>query len=214
MLKGRLGERLFGGGEEDFGGGVAPEPGASHEVPRTARQGEERRRARGGRARSGRGHDRAERGGPRGLGTARAGDGRGDRGEAEKVESLTPREIEVLRLLSQGQTNPPLARDLTVSRGTVKIHVQRIILSKLTLCQPHPRPPCARSKLESWMRIFGSLGALQPAAWLVGTLRANALRLSAWRFAPLSRACFAGLLAAFNRQAWGRGCRRQFSSAR
>ena len=33
-------------------------------------------------------------------------DGHEDRGEAEKVESLTPREVEVLRLLSQGQTNP------------------------------------------------------------------------------------------------------------
>ena len=63
-------------------------------------------------------------------GAAREGDGRGDRGEAEKVESLTPREIEVLGLLSQGQTNPQIAQNLTVSRGTVKIHVQHII-SKL-----------------------------------------------------------------------------------
>ena len=46
------------------------------------------------------------------------------------MESLTPREIEVLKLLSQGQTNPQIARKLTVSRGTVKIHVQHII-SKL-----------------------------------------------------------------------------------
>jgi DNA-binding NarL/FixJ family response regulator len=66
----------------------------------------------------------------RASGAAREGDGRGDRGEAEKVESLTPREIEVLRLLSQGQTNPQIAQNLTVSRGTVKIHVQHII-SKL-----------------------------------------------------------------------------------
>ena len=33
-------------------------------------------------------------------------------------------------LLSQGQTNPQIAQNLTVSRGTVKIHVQHII-SKL-----------------------------------------------------------------------------------
>ena len=46
------------------------------------------------------------------------------------MESLTPREIEVLRLLSQGQTNPQIAQNLLVSRGTVKIHVQHII-SKL-----------------------------------------------------------------------------------
>src|SRR5215213_9349113 len=48
----------------------------------------------------------------------------------EQIESLTPREIEVLRLLSQGQTNPQIAQNLEVSRGTVKIHVQHII-SKL-----------------------------------------------------------------------------------
>jgi two-component system, NarL family, response regulator LiaR len=49
---------------------------------------------------------------------------------AAQIGSLTPREIEVLRLLSQGQTNPQIARNLLVSRGTVKIHVQHII-SKL-----------------------------------------------------------------------------------
>src|SRR5215210_1679192 len=49
---------------------------------------------------------------------------------AVQIESLTPREIEVLKLLSQGQTNPQIAQNLLVSRGTVKIHVQHII-SKL-----------------------------------------------------------------------------------
>jgi DNA-binding NarL/FixJ family response regulator len=61
------------------------------------------------------------------------GEGSGDAGhgdEADRIESLTPREIEVLTLLSQGQTNPQIAQNLTVSRGTVKIHVQHII-SKL-----------------------------------------------------------------------------------
>src|SRR5215210_225280 len=50
--------------------------------------------------------------------------------EAAEIGSLTPREVEVLRLLSQGQTNPQIAQNLLVSRGTVKIHVQHII-SKL-----------------------------------------------------------------------------------
>jgi DNA-binding CsgD family transcriptional regulator len=50
--------------------------------------------------------------------------------ETEQIASLTPREVEVLRLLSQGQTNPQIAQNLLVSRGTVKIHVQHII-SKL-----------------------------------------------------------------------------------
>ena len=43
------------------------------------------------------------------------------------MESLTPREVEVLRLLSQGQTNPQIAQNLLVSRGTVKIHVQHVL---------------------------------------------------------------------------------------
>jgi DNA-binding NarL/FixJ family response regulator len=59
-----------------------------------------------------------------------APDGAGRWDGGERVESLTPREIEVLALLCQGQTNPQIAQNLTVSRGTVKIHVQHII-SKL-----------------------------------------------------------------------------------
>ena len=40
---------------------------------------------------------------------------------------ITPREVEVLRLLAQGRTNPEIAHELEISRGTVKIHVQHII---------------------------------------------------------------------------------------
>ena len=43
------------------------------------------------------------------------------------VETLTPREGEVLQLLAQGQTNREIARNLRVSVGTVKVHVERII---------------------------------------------------------------------------------------
>jgi DNA-binding NarL/FixJ family response regulator len=42
-------------------------------------------------------------------------------------ERLTPREREVLRLLSQGLTNREIAQQLTLSVGTVKIHVEHII---------------------------------------------------------------------------------------
>ena len=61
--------------------------------------------------------------------------GAGSRPEAEKrtgplPEGITPREAQVLRLLAKGRTNPQIAQDLKVSRGTVKIHVQNII-SKL-----------------------------------------------------------------------------------
>jgi DNA-binding NarL/FixJ family response regulator len=61
-------------------------------------------------------------------GAHQAGSGKsGQPRETEQIASLTPREVEVLRLLSQGQTNPQVARNLLVSRGTVKIHVQHII---------------------------------------------------------------------------------------
>jgi DNA-binding NarL/FixJ family response regulator len=66
-------------------------------------------------------HTRAHLAGSGGIGQSRG---------TEEMESLTPREVEVLRLLSQGQTNPQIAQNLLVSRGTVKIHVQHII-SKL-----------------------------------------------------------------------------------
>jgi len=66
-------------------------------------------------------HIGAHQAGSRGPGRSRG---------TEEMQSLTPREVEVLRLLSQGQTNPQIAQNLLVSRGTVKIHVQHII-SKL-----------------------------------------------------------------------------------
>ncbi len=43
------------------------------------------------------------------------------------VEPLTPREVEVLGLLARGQSNPQIARTLTISKATVKVHVERII---------------------------------------------------------------------------------------
>ena len=42
-------------------------------------------------------------------------------------EALTPRELEVLRLLAQGKSNPQIAEDLVISRATAKTHVERII---------------------------------------------------------------------------------------
>jgi DNA-binding NarL/FixJ family response regulator len=54
----------------------------------------------------------------------------GGRRTDEQLESLTPREVEVLKLLSQGQTNPQIARNLLFSVSTVKAHV-RSILNKL-----------------------------------------------------------------------------------
>jgi DNA-binding NarL/FixJ family response regulator len=40
---------------------------------------------------------------------------------------LTPRELEVLGFLAQGKSNPDIAGTLSISRATVKVHVERII---------------------------------------------------------------------------------------
>jgi DNA-binding NarL/FixJ family response regulator len=42
-------------------------------------------------------------------------------------EALTPRETEVLGLLTTGQTNQQIAQTLTISKGTAKVRVERII---------------------------------------------------------------------------------------
>jgi LuxR family maltose regulon positive regulatory protein len=43
------------------------------------------------------------------------------------LEPLTPREVEVLRLLITGASNQRIADELTVSVGTVKAHVSHIL---------------------------------------------------------------------------------------
>jgi LuxR family transcriptional regulator, regulator of acetate metabolism len=44
-----------------------------------------------------------------------------------RSDALTPRELEVLRLLARGQTNLEIARALVVREGTVKYHVKNIL---------------------------------------------------------------------------------------
>src|SRR5579859_3827066 len=56
----------------------------------------------------------------------------GRRGESRApvaaiVEKLTPRELDVLRLLARGQTNGAIAAELVVSVATIKFHVENII---------------------------------------------------------------------------------------
>ena len=42
-------------------------------------------------------------------------------------ESLTAREVEILRLVAQGQTNRQIAQNLSIARNTARNHVQHII---------------------------------------------------------------------------------------
>lgn len=43
------------------------------------------------------------------------------------LEELTPRELEVLRLVTKGKTNQEIAESLFITRATAKVHVQHII---------------------------------------------------------------------------------------
>src|SRR5215211_7555740 len=52
---------------------------------------------------------------------------RGWRGGLPHVEPLTPREEEVLELMKLGHTNRQIARELVISPGTAKNHVEHII---------------------------------------------------------------------------------------
>jgi len=52
--------------------------------------------------------------------------------EAAKVEELTDREVDVLRLIARGSTNREIAGELFISEGTVKTHIGHI-LAKLGL---------------------------------------------------------------------------------
>lgn len=52
--------------------------------------------------------------------------------DSDLVEDLTPREMDVLKLLVDGLSNPQIAEELIVSRSTVKFHVSSI-LAKLNV---------------------------------------------------------------------------------
>ncbi len=50
-----------------------------------------------------------------------------DSSSAQPVEALTPRELQVLRLIAEGQSNKTIARELGISEHTVKFHVNAIL---------------------------------------------------------------------------------------
>jgi two-component system nitrate/nitrite response regulator NarL len=50
-----------------------------------------------------------------------------DSSPAQPTEELTPRELQVLRLMAEGQSNKTIARALGISEHTVKFHVNAIL---------------------------------------------------------------------------------------
>jgi two-component system nitrate/nitrite response regulator NarL len=50
-----------------------------------------------------------------------------DQSPTQPVEDLTPRELQVLRLMAEGQSNKVIARALGISEHTVKFHVNAIL---------------------------------------------------------------------------------------
>ena len=68
--------------------------------------------------------------------------------DTNPIESLTPREFEILELLAEGQSNKVIARNLGISDGTVKLHV-KAILRKLDI---HSRVEAAVMAVEHGIR--------------------------------------------------------------
>ena len=63
------------------------------------------------------------------------------------LDSLTPRESEILVHIAEGQSNKVIARELDISDGTVKLHVKSI-LRKLNV---HSRVEAAVIAVENGM---------------------------------------------------------------
>jgi DNA-binding NarL/FixJ family response regulator len=74
------------------------------------------------------------------------------REQPEALSELTPRELEVLRLIARGRSNGDIARELVIGDATVKTHVARIF-AKLDL---HDRAQAVVLAYESGLVLPGA----------------------------------------------------------
>jgi DNA-binding CsgD family transcriptional regulator len=82
--------------------------------------------------------------------------GRTIRQAPERLLGLTPREIEILRLASEGHSNAQLAKHLWVTEQTIKFHLSNIY-RKLDVAN--------RTEASRWAHSHGLLPAVsEPAA--------------------------------------------------
>lgn len=51
-----------------------------------------------------------------------------DKNKDKRVELLTEREIEILRLIAEGKNNQEISEELFLSQGTVKNHITRVLI--------------------------------------------------------------------------------------
>jgi DNA-binding NarL/FixJ family response regulator len=79
---------------------------------------------------------------------------------AARLETLTPRQHEILGLMARGSANGEIAARLVIAPGTVKNHVHNI-LTKLKARDRWEAVACAEVAARS-----GALDSLWPLAWL------------------------------------------------
>lgn len=58
---------------------------------------------------------------------APAAQGTSPKAEADPIDSLSPREQQILACIARGASNKEIARELSIAEATVKIHVQHIL---------------------------------------------------------------------------------------
>ena len=86
--------------------------------------------------------------------------------DTSRLDTLSPREVEVLGLMAEGRTNLAIARELVLSGGAVEKHVANIF-AKLELWPAARRPPPRARRARLRARPLGH-GARSPSGQVIG----------------------------------------------